>query len=280
MKKTLLLPSYNDIQKLDGFIDKIPNDIEIIIYEKKNELTDDSQDRIPTPQLISTNRNISHYYIPFIGEQHYALILYIINNYNDLQGILHFSKTHWLQIFSNINCFTEELKKEDVLYCEHQTFRKFVYIFPDIQIMGHKHAILDLLTKHNIHVGIQHIVSYNRECTECNRYDKCYNCSMFFVNKYELQNILFTTSYLREKDNCMKKMKEIFLDYQYPTTEFDPIFNDTSYMIHSKIILYHSIDVYKNILYDLQNNVLTCHDEVGNFIHLFFNETMKRMKKA
>lgn len=51
MKKTLIFPSYQDIHKLD-YLHLIPKDIDIYIYEKKEE--DTSYNKID---------NISYYYM-------------------------------------------------------------------------------------------------------------------------------------------------------------------------------------------------------------------------
>jgi hypothetical protein len=258
------------MHKFKNFLHLIPKNIKIIIYEKKNEINDTQE----TPLFISSPANhILHYNIPFIGEQHYTLIMHIINNYNTLQGIIHFSKTHWTEHFQDINDFLQEFNSSNVLYRQHNANRKFICIFPDVQSIGHKHAIHDLLQKNNISVNIHNIVSYNKNCIECNNNLKCYSCGMYAVNNNH--NYLFTVSYLRENNNCIKKLREIFENYN-PITEYKHCNIDSSYIINSKVILYHSIDVYKKILDDLKNN-LYCHDEAVMFFHLFFQETAKRI---
>jgi hypothetical protein len=271
---TLIYSSYNDISKFESFIHLIPKHIQIIIYEKKNEITDiDAKPVLTSPFL---QKNILHYHIPFVGEQHYALIMHIINNYDSLQGIIHFSKTHWTSVFQNINHFLQELNATDVVYRQHNAFRKFYCIFPDVQSVGHKHAIYDLLHKNNIPIDMNYINSFDKNCNECNNNLKCYSCGMYVVDNYYTYNCYFTVSYLTENHNCMKKLREIFDNYN-PITEYKACNMDTSYIINSKVILYHSIDVYKNILSCLKNGFFCGHDEIANFIHLFFQETANRI---
>lgn len=274
MKKTLIYPVYNDIHKLHDIISVVSKDIEVYIYEKKNEILD-----ISINHHTYLDNNIIHYNIPLIGEQHFSFFLHIINNYNHLEGIIHFSKTHWIPVFSTMDTFLQELYNNDneLLYVQHKTnMRQFVCIFPDIQYMGFKDAITFLLKQNNINIYADSLISYNKECFECNNNIKCFNCGLFYNETCnEIQNVLFSTSYLKENSICMQKLKEIFDDYN-PVTEYNPCTIDGSYIIHSNVILFHTIDVYESIYNDLKNNVFGSHDEIVIFFHLFFKETLRR----
>ena len=264
MKKTLIFPSYQDMHKLD-YLHLIPKEIDIYIYEKKNEITE--EDTLSYHKID----NILHYSIPLIGEQHFALVLHIINNYSNLDGLIHFSKTHWIPIFSTINIFLDELNYDNVMYTQHKTnLRKFISIFPDLQPMGHKHAAYYLLEQNNINTNL---LSNNLDCFECNNNMKCFNCSLFCFHN----NILFSTSHLKENSPAIKKLKEIFPDYN-PKSEFNPCDLDASYIIHSSIILYHDMAVYKSIYNDLKNNFFDGHDSITTFFHHFFKETLNRIQ--
>jgi hypothetical protein len=267
MKKTLIISSYKDIHKLYEWVKLIPKDIQIHIYEKKDEILD-------TNNLL-TNKisdNIIHYSIPVLGEQHFAFILHIINNYSQLDGMIYFTKTHWIPNFSNIQTFLEELQKDNILYEHNNTLRKFVYIYPDLQSIGHKHAVYDLIQKNNLNINHQDVYSHSPTCFECNNNIKCFNCSLIYINN---SNTIFSTSYLKEDSSVFKKLKEIFPNYA-AITEYNPCNSEGSYMIHSKIISFHSIDVYKNLYECLENGKLGCHDEQVIFFNLFFKETLRR----
>jgi len=154
--------------------------------------------------------------------------------------------------------------------------RHFVCIFPDIQHMGFKDAIVFLLRQNNINIDVNSLISYNKDCFECNNNKKCFNCGLYYNESCnELKNILFSTSYLKENSICMQKLKEIFEDYN-PITEYNPCTIDGSYIIHSNLILFHTISVYQKIYNDLKNNVFHSHDEIVIFFHLFFQETLRR----
>jgi hypothetical protein len=62
MKKTLIYPVYNDIHKLDDIISVVSKDIDLYIYEKKNEIID-----ISHISINNNTNNIIHYNIPVIG---------------------------------------------------------------------------------------------------------------------------------------------------------------------------------------------------------------------
>jgi hypothetical protein len=270
-KKTVIFPTYLDVHKLNETINSIPKDIEIVIYEKKKDIEKSEQ-----VILYEKRDNIIHYHIPFIGEQHYAFFLHIVNNYEKLNGIYNLSKTTWIPMFSSVSSFLNELNESDnVLYSQNNAqIRKFVFIFPDLQHMGLKQAIVELLKMNNITIDIQHLHSYNNECIECNQNLKCYNCNNFSTPNYpELHNIIFTAAYVKERDNCLNKLKDIFPGYS-PVTEFNPSTVDGSYLIHSKIILQHSAELYKNLLNDIAP--VWGHDEMNNFFHFFFKETLRR----
>lgn len=275
MSRSLIYPSYKDFDKLSELIPLIPKDIQVFIYEKKDDILDTNN-----LLVLKQQDNITHSLIPVIGEQHFALVLHIIKNYNKLTDIIHFSKTHWTSVFSPIDKFLLELNYYDVLYTQHATFRKLVHLFPDIQHMGFKHAVVHLLETNNIDINIEKIVSCNQNCVECNQNIKCYKCGLFSIpSDTQLNNTLFSTSYIRGNNACMKKMKELFPDYN-PITELNPICVESSYIINSKLILFHNVDVYIKLLDYLKNNLLGCHDELVAFFHLFFKETLVRYLKS
>jgi hypothetical protein len=142
--------------------------------------------------------------------------------------------------------------------------------------MGFKDAIVFLLRQNNINIDVNSLISYNKDCFECNNNKKCFNCGLYYNESCnELKNILFSTSYLKENSICMQKLKEIFEDYN-PITEYNPCTIDGSYIIHSNLILFHTISVYQKIYNDLKNNVFHSHDEIVIFFHLFFQETLRR----
>jgi len=268
MKKTLIFPVYQDIHKLN-YLHLIPKDIDICIYEKKEEIKEHD--------ILAYNKidNITYYSIPVISEQHFALVYHIINNYYNLNGIIHFSKTHWIPVFSCIDTFLHELNNDNIIYSQHNCrLRKFIPIFPDLQPMGHKHAAYYLLEQNNV---IASLNSNNLNCFECNNNMKCFNCNLFYYNDHNNICNMFVTRSLTEDSLPIKKLKEKFPDYN-PISIFNPCDIDGSYIIDSKIILYHDIDVYKSIYNDLKNNNLGCHDEIILFFHHFFKETLRRLK--
>jgi len=270
---TLIFPCYKDLYKLNYLKNIIPNNCNLIIYEKKDEI---SKNEFIIDDIKCQDNN--HYLIPLLGEQHFALIIHIIKNYDILQNTIHFSKTHWIPVFSSLDIFKNELLlSSNIMYKQHNCLiRKFVCIFLDLQTMGHKEAIIYLLQENNKYRN-QKIISYNNNCNECNNNLKCFNCGMFRIKEDpEFNNILFTTSYLQPNSSNIIKLKQIFPDYN-PITELIPCSIDGSYIINSKIILYHNIDIYKDIYNTL---IYDCHDSLTMFFHIFFLETLKRYKSS
>jgi len=274
---TLIFPCYKDLCKLNYLKDIIPNNYNLIIYEKKDEIN--KNEFIIEDIEYQCNRrrqegDYIHYLIPTLGEQHFALIVHIIKNYDNLQNTIHFSKTHWIPVFSSLDIFKNELLLSyNIMYKQHNcSIRKFVCIFPDLQIMGYKQAIIHLLKINNKYRN-QQIISYDNNCNECNNNLKCFNCGLFKIkDDPEFNNIIFTTSYIKANTDNMNKLNQIFSGYN-PITELIPYTIDGSYIINSKIILFHNVEIYKDLLY-----YGGCHDSLTMFFHLFFLETSKRFQ--
>ena len=104
MRKVILIPSFNDKEKL-FWIYKIPSDFNYIIYEKIPGLNKE----------ISISKN--HKKIPVIGPAEYAFLYHIVKNYDNLEDIIVFTKVHF---FNQCILFFEGLKE-----CEKNFFFNF-----------------------------------------------------------------------------------------------------------------------------------------------------------
>jgi len=274
-KKTIIFPVYNDIDKINLYGNIIPNDFEIIIYEKKSDISADSYNFNTLTETI-INPRVRHILIPSIGEQHFSLILHILNNYNQLQkgDLIHYTKTHWVPQFSSPEQFNYELNKTDYLYTQHKEYnRKYVLIYPDMQKLGHKEAVIELLKQTNNWNENKQVVSWTaRDCSKCSNNLQCFACGIFNIdNNY---NIHYSPSHIKNSDPAMKIMKDIFADYN-PITIHEPESIDSSYIIRTDLILYHPIEVYEKLFLLLKLDVM-CHDAASNFFHIFWKETLKR----
>ena len=271
IKKAVIIPVYKDIDKLD-WINIIPKEFKIIIYEKKDEIKKETS--------ISPN----HYLIPALGEGCFVNFYHIVKSYNNLEDILHFTKTHWIPDFATKDIFLQDLKK-DVLYSQHITYhRSFIYCFEDIRKFGHKEGIISLLKDNNKWKDGLNIISYTAiasGCLECKSNKECYKCSEFGIDSPDFKNIIFKFSYLNADSACMKKMKQLFKNFN-PKTKLINVYADNSYSIKKELILYHDISVYKKLLDELKRNQLgssnACHDEIITFVDLFWKETLKNYK--
>ncbi len=245
--------------------------IKLLFMKKKNHVN--CLEKINT--TLDFHRSISHYYIPSAGEQHYALILYIISNYKTLTGKLHFSKTSWIPTFSSAELFHNDLLHLDATYQQHTThIRKMVYIFEDKQ-NGYKEGIMDIINENtSLQCNLSMIHSYNRNCVECNNNLPCHNCGAFEVDRLkptDCERIIFISGHTKKNHPIIQLLKEIFPTF-VPKTEYNPCVIDTSYMIDTELILYHPIELYTIILDIIQR---MNHDECCIFFHLFFKETNK-----
>jgi hypothetical protein len=267
--KTILFPVYHDIDKLSIYKNVIPEDYHVIIYEKK-----DIQYVEKVKTVLDFHPSISQYHIPSIGEQHFALVLYIIRNYNTLHGTLHFSKTNWIPTFSSAELFKNDLLHLDATYQQHTTTtRKMVYIFEDKQ-NGYKEGIMDIINENtSLQCNLSMIHSYNRNCVECNNNLPCHNCGAFEVDGLrptDCERIIFISCHTKKNHFIIRLLKEIFPTF-VPKTEYNPCVIDTSYKIDTKLILYHPKEVYIKLL---DATAPMSHDECCIFFHLFFKETL------
>jgi len=263
-RKTLIFPVFNDIEKLGVYNGIIPDDVDVIIYEKNNKI---SEWEIRT---IHDSPKYKHICIPSFGEQHFSLVVHILYNYKTMQkgDCIFFSKTHWIPQFSEPVLFNKELSITESGYSQNANLvRKFVFIYPDMQKLGHKHAAEALCQST--------VVNQDGECSECKNNLKCFKCGIYYLNG--LHNIQFSTSHIREEDYGMKLMKHIFPDYD-PITKYEPEYCDSSYIIPTDLILYHKIELYEKLLGILKQNIM-CHDALVNFFHIFWKETNYRMTK-
>ena len=264
MKISLVYPVCGDLQRLASFLPHIPQDIDVVIYEKSDSVADDAV------QLMAQKNNITLYSIPKRGEQHFAFILHILRNYSTLEGMIHLSKAHWIPVFSKPALFLQELRAE-CLYAQHRTFRKTVCLFPDAGIVSYKQGIVDLFRMKGNDIDINNVTYNIRECIECKNNLRCERCTHFNVKGYDL---LFSRSYLLEHSYCIQLLKEIFPDIKF-VTEFNIENIECSYMIDARVLLFHNISVYQKLLTILQDDKMS-HDECSIFFHLFFRETAKR----
>ena len=114
MRKVILIPSFNDKEKL-YWINKIPSDFDYIIYEKIPGLNKE----------ITITKN--HKKIQAIGPAEYALLYHIVKNYDNLEDVIVFTKVHF---FNQCILFFEGLKECDknLFFNFKNNIRKFVNV--------------------------------------------------------------------------------------------------------------------------------------------------------
>ena len=273
--KLLIIPSYKDFEKIKNW-ENFFNYVNYIIYEK--------DDKLLINQKINVSKN--HIKIPAIGEGTFSFLYYIVNNYNNLADTIIYTKSHWIPRFSNYADFMNDYNKNDILYYQHKTNRKFLTNFISINCSDYnewKENVIKFLTNNEKDFFDKYDIDFDfYKKLKLNKKDS--RKLVLFTPKKNKSDIKFKINTLLDSShiNFSIELMKIFFDDYKPKTEYEAFYREGSFTVHKNIIKYHSLDKWKKFfnIYIENDYPKFLRDNTTVFIDLLLKETVRRYSSS
>jgi len=272
--KQIIIPYLNDYEK-ENIIDKRIKTLGIeIILLKKRDILNDIQNMVKTNNLNNElfNDSIDEKKPPFRVTD-FAILYYIIKNYNKLPDYSIYIKAHQIKQGGGWNNFLDEIHNLQPYKQMGKINRKFIHCYGSFlsSYSGNFHEQCDQFVK-------EYYPSFKRK-QWLKLIEKTPNNSLFLNDKNEQLFI---------QNSSLKKMFRQYYDLlertiginknKIPLSDLISEYIEGSIILSRDVIRYHPLETYEMLLEFYVKNPGQ-HDRMVNFYHYFFKRTMEKMIK-